>query len=56
MFLFFSNQVVVVSSSIAVTSDIESALNEEFLDIQTTIENGFTLKRVRDVIRRYSCS
>ena len=27
---------------------------KEFLDIQATIECGFTLKRVRDIIRTYS--
>ena len=27
---------------------------KEFLDIQATIECGFTLKRVRDMIRTYS--
>ena len=56
MFLFFSNLVVVVSSPIAVTSDIESVLSKEFLDIQRTIEYGFNLKRVRDMIRTYNCS
>ena len=30
------------------------ASNKEFLDIQATIECGFTLKRVRDMIRTYS--
>ena len=28
--------------------------SKEFLDIQATIECGFTLKRVRDKIRTYS--
>ena len=28
--------------------------SKEFLDIQATIECGFTLKRVRDMIRTYS--
>ena len=29
------------------------ALNKEFFDIQATIECGFTLKRVRDMIKTY---
>ena len=28
--------------------------SKEFLDIQATIECGFTLKRVRDMIKTYS--
>ena len=28
--------------------------SKEFLDIQATIEYGFTLKRVRDMIKKYS--
>ena len=32
----------------------ESSSTKEFLDIQATIECGFTLKRVRDMIRTYS--
>ena len=31
-----------------------SASSKEFLDIQANIECGFTLKRVRDMIRTYS--
>ena len=30
------------------------ASSKEFLDIQATIECGFTLKRVRDMIKTYS--
>ena len=30
------------------------ASSKEFLDIQATIECGFTLKRVRDMTRTYS--
>ena len=47
---------VVGSSAVAVTlsSDFEPALSKEFLDIQATIECGFALKRVRDMIRTYS--
>ena len=35
-------------------SDFVPASSKEFLDIQATIECGFTLKRVRDMIRTYS--
>ena len=43
------------SNPVAVkTSDFAPALSKEFLDIQATIECGFTLKRVRDMIRTYS--
>ena len=47
---------IVVSSPVAVTSrsDFVPASSKEFLDIQPTIECGFTLKRVRDMIRTYS--
>ena len=44
------------SSPVAVTSpsDFAPASSKEFLDIQATIECGFTLKRVRDMTRTYS--
>ena len=44
------------SSPVAVTqtSDFAPALSKEFLDIQATIECGFTLKCVRDITRTYS--
>ena len=44
------------SSPVAVTynSDFAPVLSKEFLDIQTIMECGFTLKRVRDMIRTYS--
>ena len=47
---------VLGSSPVAVTqtSDFEPALSKECLDIQATIECGFALKRVCDMIRRYS--
>ena len=47
---------VVGSSPVAVTytSDFAPASSKEFLDIQATIERGFTLKRVHDMIRAYS--
>ena len=52
----FANYVVVGSSPVAVTktSDIAPDSSKEFLDIQATIECGFTLKGVRDTIRTYS--
>ena len=36
------------------TSDFAPASSKEFLDIQATIECGFTLKCVRDITRIYS--
>ena len=36
------------------TSDFAPASSKEFLDTQGTIECGFTLKRVRDMIRTYN--
>ena len=36
------------------TSDFAPILSKDFLDIRATIECGFTLKRVRDMIRTYS--
>ena len=43
------------SSPVAVTSpsDFAPASSKEFLDIQATIECGFTLKLVRDMTRTY---
>ena len=35
------------------TSDLMPALSKEFLDIQATIERGFTLTHVRDMTRTY---
>ena len=51
-----NTQVVLGSSPVAVTSpsDFVPASSKGFLDIQATIEYGFTLKRVRDMTRRYS--
>ena len=37
-------------------SDFTSASSKKLLDIQATIECGFTLKRVRHMIRTYSQS
>ena len=52
----FKNQVVLGSNPVAVTSpsDFAPASSKEFLDIQATIECGFTLKCVRDMTRTYS--
>ena len=52
----FKNWVVLGSSPVAVTSpsDFVPASSKEFLDIQATIEYGFTLKRVHDMTRTYS--
>ena len=33
------------------TADFASASSKEFLDIQATIERGFTLERVRDMTK-----
>ena len=35
-------------------SDTAPVLNKEFLEIQVTAECGFTLNRVRDMVRTYS--
>ena len=47
---------VVGSSPVAVTktSDFAPASSKEILDIQGTIESGFTLKHVRDMTITYS--
>ena len=51
----FKNYVVLGLSPVAVTSpsDFAPALSKEFLDIQATIECGFTLKCIRDMTRTY---
>ena len=36
------------------TSDFAPASRKAFLDIQATMERGFTLKRLRDMTRTYS--
>ena len=43
------------SRPVAVTkiSDIVPASSKEFIENQTTVECGFTLRRERDMIRRY---
>ena len=47
---------VLGSNPVAVTktSDIAPGSSKEFLDIQATMECGFTLKHVRDIIKTYS--
>ena len=47
---------VLVSSPVAVTSrsDFAPASRKEFLDIQATIEYGFTLKRLLEITITYS--
>ena len=48
--------VVLGSSPVTVTkpSEFAPASSKEFLDIQATIECGFTLEHVRDMARKYS--
>ena len=47
---------VVGSSPVVVSqnSDFMSVSSKEFLGIQGTMDDGFTLKRARDIIRTYS--
>ena len=54
----FTNYVVVGSGQVAVAkpSDFTTNLGKDFVNIQVTIECGFTLKRVRDMTRIYSQS
>ena len=40
--------------SFCLVVDFAPASSKEFLDIQATVECGFTLKRVRDMTRTYS--
>ena len=48
--------ILIITVMITVTSpsDFAPASSREFLDIQATIECGFTLKCVRDMTRTYS--
>ena len=52
----FTNLVVVGSTPVAVTetSYFAPVSSKEFLDIQAAIECGFSLKRVRNMIRTYT--
>ena len=42
--------------AVTLTSDVAPVSSKEFLGIQSTIECGFTLKRVRDIVIIYSHS
>ena len=46
----------IIDSPVTVTSpsDFAPASSKEFLDIQATVECGFTLNRIRDMTRTYS--
>ena len=50
----FKNYVTVGSCPVAVTSDFVLVSSKDFLDIQATIECGFTLKCISDMMRTYS--
>ena len=52
----FKNKVVLGSSPVGVTSpsDFTPASSKEFLEIEATIECGFAVKLVRDMIKTYS--
>ena len=52
----FIVQVVVRWTLVALTeiSDFATPCSQEFFDSQSTIECGFTLKHVRDMINTYS--
>ena len=52
----FTSEAILVPTPVPVTgtSDITGASSKEFLDIEETIECGFTLKRVRDMKRIYT--
>ena len=53
---FYHVMYVFQRESTLYSSDIASVLSKEFLDIQATVEYGFTLKHVRDMIRTYILS
>ena len=48
------NSLLEVGAKSEIISDFAPTSSKEFLDIQATIECGFTLKRIRDMIRTYS--
>ena len=50
----FMSYMLVGSCPVPVTLDIAPVSSKEFLDIQATIECGFTLKRVCDMIKTYN--
>ena len=47
---------LILNNAVTSPSDFAPASSKEFLDIQATIECGFTLKRVRDMINTYNLS
>ena len=49
--LFLFNK---IKLEVPAPSDFVPASSKEFLDIQATVEYGFTLKRVRDMTSTYS--
>ena len=51
---YFNNKNLGDYHDLYAQGDFAPASSKEFLDIQATIECGFTLKRVRDMIRTYS--
>ena len=54
VFVYEPRSCVFESSCSHLTSYFAPVASKDFLDIQATIECGFTLKRVRDIIRTYS--
>ena len=52
----FKNKMVLGSSLVAVIYTLNSSpvSSKEFLDLQATLEYGFTLKRVHDMITAYN--
>ena len=42
------------SDAVIYTSDLSAVFSKEFLDLEVTLEYGFTLKRVHDMIIMYS--
>ena len=50
----YEQSVCEFESNCSQASDFAPVASKEFRDIQATIECGFTLKRVRDMIRTYS--
>ena len=54
MAIQYFHEVTFHENTVMETSDFAPASSKEFLDIQATIECGFTLKRVRDMARTYT--
>ena len=53
---FYHVMYVFQRESTLCSSDIAPVLSKKFLDIQATVEYGFTLKHVHDMIRTYILS